>query len=358
MGPAREEGRREGKGGSMTELLNEAATLRNKILAAWRDMLLVLADRTIPDSVRKELEDVRLVFRQTWADMETAAQEEAKAAESAEGLAEAEWDTAYVNDLPDSCSAVILSGGEKDADGKTTPRSLRKLPYRKSTGAIDLPHLRNALSRLPQMTGVPQAKRDAARSKLLAAAKKELPSYQESAYIHRGPMAQRLAEGEWDEALHPRGEGGKFGSGGGTSISVPPSSGTDSGDVGGGIGGLVPDATGGEEHTIAGKKYNTADVVNKAISRGGTPDLEKASQLLQGMTLLGYAAPTPESIQRYATEKVILDNIGYITGSNTSNQIGKWDMSDATSITKSFNKYLGRRTAGIHQRWTAGKRRY
>lgn len=177
----------------MTQL-KEAATLRNKILAAWRDMLLVLADRTIPDSVRKELEDVRLVFRQTWADMESAAQDEAKAAESAEGLAEAEWDTAYVNDLPDSCFAVILSGGEKDANGKTVPRSNRKLPYRKSTGAIDLPHLRNALSRLPQMKGVPQEKRDAARSKLLAAAKKELPSYQEAAYLHKGPMAQVLSE--------------------------------------------------------------------------------------------------------------------------------------------------------------------
>jgi phage head maturation protease len=61
----------------------------------------------------------------------------------------AEWDTAYINDLPDSAFACIDSGGEKE-DGKTVPRSLRHYPHHNSSGAVDLPHLRNALSRVAQ----------------------------------------------------------------------------------------------------------------------------------------------------------------------------------------------------------------
>src|SRR5262249_5673290 len=34
--------------------------------------------------------------------------------------------------------------------GKTTPRSLRHFPYKDANGKVDLPHLRNALARIPQ----------------------------------------------------------------------------------------------------------------------------------------------------------------------------------------------------------------
>jgi len=49
-------------------------------------------------------------------------------------LAEAVWSAAFVNDLPDSSFALILPGGEKDEEGKTKPRSLRKLPYKDASG--------------------------------------------------------------------------------------------------------------------------------------------------------------------------------------------------------------------------------
>lgn len=62
----------------------------------------------------------------------------------------AQWTTSYINDLPDSCFAYIESGGEKDSDGKTTPRNLRHFPYKDASGKVDLPHLRNALARAPQ----------------------------------------------------------------------------------------------------------------------------------------------------------------------------------------------------------------
>jgi hypothetical protein len=64
--------------------------------------------------------------------------------------AKAEWTRAYINDLPDASFLHVESGGEKDDEGKTAPRSLRHLPYKDAAGKVDLPHLRNALSRLGQ----------------------------------------------------------------------------------------------------------------------------------------------------------------------------------------------------------------
>jgi HK97 family phage prohead protease len=52
--------------------------------------------------------------------------------------------TASINDLPDSAFAWIEPGGSKDAEGKTTPRSLRHFPVH------DAAHVRNALARAPQ----------------------------------------------------------------------------------------------------------------------------------------------------------------------------------------------------------------
>lgn len=57
---------------------------------------------------------------------------------------------AEINDLPDSSFLYIEDGGEKDGEDKTVPRSLRHLPVRDSNGAVMLPQLRNALSRLGQ----------------------------------------------------------------------------------------------------------------------------------------------------------------------------------------------------------------
>ncbi|MBC7129933.1 hypothetical protein H5T51_01765 [Candidatus Bathyarchaeota archaeon] len=66
-------------------------------------------------------------------------------------LTERVWTRRYINDLPDSAFALILPGGEKDEEGKTVPRSLRKFPYRRRDGSIDLPHLRNANARIGAM---------------------------------------------------------------------------------------------------------------------------------------------------------------------------------------------------------------
>lgn len=81
----------------------------------------------------------------------------------------ADWSTAYQNDLPDSSFAYIEPGGSKDADGKTTPRSLRHLPYKDADGKVDHNHTVNALARLNQTQAVPASERDAIRSKLMRA---------------------------------------------------------------------------------------------------------------------------------------------------------------------------------------------
>ena len=65
-------------------------------------------------------------------------------------LVERVWTRRYINDLPDSAFAVILSGGQKDEEGKTVPRDLRKFSYKNRNGRVDLPHLRNANTRVPQ----------------------------------------------------------------------------------------------------------------------------------------------------------------------------------------------------------------
>ncbi|MGB9672399.1 MAG: hypothetical protein ACPLZY_04555, partial [Candidatus Norongarragalinales archaeon] len=80
-----------------------------------------------------------------------------------QNVSEAEWDTAYINDLPDSAFAVISKGGEKDEQGKTVPRTLRHLPHHKADGSLDLPHLRNALARLSQTDLTPEERAEAKR---------------------------------------------------------------------------------------------------------------------------------------------------------------------------------------------------
>jgi hypothetical protein len=73
----------------------------------------------------------------------------------------AEVGTADQNDLPDSDFAYVESGGTKDDEGKTVPRSLRHFPIQ------DEAHVRNALSRAPQSPFG-----DKAMPKIRAAAKK------------------------------------------------------------------------------------------------------------------------------------------------------------------------------------------
>lgn len=105
-----------------------------------------------------------------------------------EAFVAAEWDAEYINDLPDDCFAYIEPGGEKDEDGKTVPRSLRKLPYKTPQGNVSLPHLRNALARLDQTDLSSEAKAEA-RRKLESAA-------EEAGVGEEGTKSDRIAKEE------------------------------------------------------------------------------------------------------------------------------------------------------------------
>lgn len=75
----------------------------------------------------------------------------------------ATWTTQFVNNLPDSSFLYIETGGDKDSEGKTVPRSKRHFPYKDAAGKVDLPHLRNAIARIPQSNapGLSQDKKNA-----------------------------------------------------------------------------------------------------------------------------------------------------------------------------------------------------
>jgi len=90
-------------------------------------------------------------------------------------IKEAEWDTEYINNLPDDAFAYIESGGEKDEQGKTTPRNLRHFPYKNAQGNLSPNHVRNGLARLGQELGDwATADAKAQIKKRLCAAAKEL----------------------------------------------------------------------------------------------------------------------------------------------------------------------------------------
>jgi len=92
-----------------------------------------------------------------------------------ESTKEAEWDTEYINNLDDDCFAYIEPGGEKDEQGKTTPRSLRHFTYKNAQGNLSPDHVRNGLARLGQELGEwATADAKAQIKKRLCAAAKEL----------------------------------------------------------------------------------------------------------------------------------------------------------------------------------------
>ena len=63
--------------------------------------------------------------------------------------AKAVWTGKYVDSLPNS-SFLYVEPGDDDGEGKRVPRSKRHFPYKDANGKVDVPHLRNAIARIPQ----------------------------------------------------------------------------------------------------------------------------------------------------------------------------------------------------------------
>jgi hypothetical protein len=143
----------------------------------------------------------------------------------------------------------------------------------------------------------------------------------------------------------PRDDAGRFGSG--------------SGDAGGGddTAGISGTATGGKDRVVAGKKINTAAVVNAAIADTNKAklDMDGAEKALKSM---GHTKPDPKIVKDYATQKDLLARLEKATGANVTGQVGKWEFTNAQTIHDSFDSYLSRRVSGQHARWTAKTKRY
>lgn len=108
----------------------------------------------------------------------------------------AQWSSSYISSLPDSSFLYIEkhSGVTKDDDGKTLPRGARHFPVKDADGKVDLPHVRNALSRVEQWKtlsngdDVPAGTVDSVRSKaqkLLDAATKSMAEELETVTLAR-----------------------------------------------------------------------------------------------------------------------------------------------------------------------------
>ena len=129
------------------------------------------------------------------------------------------WSTAFVNNLPDSAFLYVESGGKKDSEGKTTPRSLRHLPYKGTDGKIDLPHLRNAIARIPQMKGISQSMMNSLQArarKLLGGSSKAASEYGDEetntairlAYDLLSEHGFEISDGAFSETPYERSEPG------------------------------------------------------------------------------------------------------------------------------------------------------
>ena len=70
-----------------------------------------------------------------------------------------------VDDSPDSAFLLIMPGGSEDSDGKTAPRSLRKLPYKNASGSVDKAQLQDALARLGEVYGITPQDKDRIRER-------------------------------------------------------------------------------------------------------------------------------------------------------------------------------------------------
>jgi len=101
---------------------------------------------------------------------------------------EREWDTAFINNLPDAAFAVIEPAYKR---GEVKDKRARHLPHHgpsvkdpNENGSVDLPHLRNALARMNQIKPITDSisteeLRRRARTHLLRHAKALLKTYQE-----------------------------------------------------------------------------------------------------------------------------------------------------------------------------------
>ena len=139
------------------EFLQTLATIRGRFIAVLNDSPQnAAAFKRVGHIFRLKVREAsgtggaKTASRLFCSNYKIAKTEDCEILEDRDDLDKEVWSRAFLNDLPDSAFLYIEVGGEKDEDGKTVPRSLRHFPVRDAEGGIDLPHLRNAIARIPQ----------------------------------------------------------------------------------------------------------------------------------------------------------------------------------------------------------------
>jgi hypothetical protein len=133
-------------------------------LVAQRDRIM---DKLYPKTTLTQEEQEEARTDLTIIDAQMRGLEEIVAQKLVGGMAgDSVWDTEYINRLPDDAFAYVESGGKKDDEGKTVPRSLRHLPFKDAKGEIDHDHLVNALARVKQSATMPEGGKTTAIEKL------------------------------------------------------------------------------------------------------------------------------------------------------------------------------------------------
>jgi len=124
---------------------------------------------------------------------------------------------------------------------------------------------------------------------------------------------------------------------------------------------IIPNAENGKSRVVNGKKISTAEIVNQAITIVNETglNLSEAEETLkatgwtaptQAMIDMGFADETgEETIKNFAIQTAILNEIEALSGSSASNQVGKWDFTNAQTILEGFEAYLWKRVHGHRQ---------
>lgn len=181
-----------------------------------------------------------------------------------------EWSTAYMNSLPDSSFLYIESGGKKNSEGKTEPLSNRHLPYKDANGKLDLPHLRNAIARIPQMVGCTPAQKDALQARargLLAGASKmsELSKFEAAKLSEAMAVLEKAGLDIVDESKEwEHSEPGT----GGQPVVIPPEKDAETGSRRGDLPDGYPDSLEPPEDKFAEEQRNKALELAKGVREG------------------------------------------------------------------------------------------
>jgi len=97
-------------------------------------------------------------------------------------------------------------------------------------------------------------------------------------------------------------------------------------------------------------KIDTEAIVKQALETVATKTLD-TDKARARLVFYGHTNPEQSLIEKLAYEMAVLAELGHLTGANVSGQVGKWDMSNETTIHAAFNSYLNRRVAGMRSRW-------